>query len=118
MRRFLTLALSCIAIATVAVAQNLEFKVTEHNFGSLERKSRTAATFYYSNTTDKPLVIVDTKTNCGCTKATYSKRPLPPGGTDSLTITFDAKTEGAFFKKVDVITNMGSQTLSVRGVVK
>lgn len=54
------------------------------------------ATFKITNKGDKPLVISNVTTSCGCTVADWTKEPIAPGKTGSVSSTFDAKAIGRF----------------------
>lgn len=77
--------------------------------------------FLVKNTTNEPLILIDVKSSCGCTVAEFSKEPVLPGGSTKIKATYNAKTEGEFYKIITVITNFdkeNSVTLSIQGVVK
>lgn len=117
MRRSILLISSVLLLSSMAFAEGLTFKCNEHDFEKIDYKGRKTATFYYSNQSDTPLVIVDAKTTCGCTKVEYPKKPIKPGESDSLTVTFLAKSEGAFFKSINIVTQKSTEKLTIKGVV-
>ncbi len=45
--------------------------------------------YIITNTGNTPLLISNYEVACPCTKLFYSKSPIPPGKTDTLTVTFD-----------------------------
>ena len=59
---------------------------TEIDFGTFNKSEIKETTIEVKNTGDNPLVIVDVSTTCGCTAATYDKRPAKPG--ESLQVIF------------------------------
>ncbi|MCC8062274.1 MAG: DUF1573 domain-containing protein, partial [Rikenellaceae bacterium] len=61
--------------------------------------------FRVVNVSDKPLVIVQMITGCGCTTADYDPAPVPAG--DSITVTWRFDSRGRFgqqFKSIEIIT--------------
>lgn len=61
--------------------------------------------FRVANVSDKPLVIVQMITGCGCTTADYDPAPVPAG--DSITVTWRFDSRGRFgqqFKSIEIIT--------------
>jgi len=68
-------------------------------------KNPVTATFQVKNDGDKPLVISNVTTSCGCTVADWTKTPIPPGQTGVITSTFDSKALGHFDKSVGVYCN-------------
>jgi Protein of unknown function (DUF1573) len=48
-------------------------------------------------------VVIETVTpGCGCTKSDYTKEPIKPGKTGTITATYNAATPGKFSKQVRV----------------
>ena len=66
-----------------------------------------------------PLIITSVKPSCGCTVADYPKQPIPSGGEESISVTFDAKSPGYFSKTIAVYTNTeeGITNLFIKGEV-
>lgn len=92
-------------------------KVHEH--GIVLWKHPATATFTVKNDGDKPLVISNVTTSCGCTVADWTKTPIAPGATGVVTSVFDAKALGRFNKSVGVYCNASARPiyLTVRGEV-
>lgn len=78
---------------------------TEINFGTFDRLEVKEATIEVKNTGDNPLVIVDVSTTCGCTAATYDKRPAKPGETLRVGIKITPKDTGFFDEVVTIKYN-------------
>ena len=68
---------------------------------------------------EKPLVLLDAYTSCHCTKVTWDKKPVPPGGQTLFKIHFTAEQPGTFFKKIAVrhSANPGPVTFAIQGTV-
>lgn len=77
------------------------------------------ATFKITNKGDKPLVISNVTTSCGCTVADWTKEPIAPGKTGIVSSTFDAKAIGRFQKSVGIYCNASNKPiyLAIRGEV-
>ena len=58
----------------------------EKDFGVILLTDTREHVFKLVNTGNKPLVIYDVVTSCGCTKAEYSKAPVRPGETLDLKV--------------------------------
>ena len=69
------------------------FDKTTHEFGTILWKNPVTATFKITNKGDKPLVISNVTTSCGCTVADWTKEPIAPGKTGIVSSTFDAKED-------------------------
>lgn len=98
----------------------MEFGETGHDFGKLKKGTSTEHSFVYSNTGNKPLVIESVARPCTCTKIKWNKRPLMPGEKDSITVIFNAKDLGVFFKDIVIKTNAEGKTatLTIKGRVE
>lgn len=120
MKQILTTILLWTAACLISYAQpkaTFDKKVYEH--GVVLWKHPATATFTVKNDGDKPLVISNVTTSCGCTVADWTKTPIAPGATGVVTSVFDAKALGRFNKSVGVYCNASARPiyLSVRGEV-
>lgn len=75
-----------------------------HDFGEIQEKDgKVSHTFIFTNTTKVPIVINGTHSGCGCASSEYSKRPIKPGETGEVTITYNPAHRPGFFSKEVVI---------------
>ena len=95
------------------------FDKNVYEFGVVLWKHPVTATFKVKNDGDKPLVISNVTTSCGCAVADWTKTPIAPGATGEVTSTFDAKALGHFNKSVGVYCNASALPvyLTLRGEV-
>lgn len=93
-----------------------------HNFGViLEKDGKVTHTFIIKNMGKAPMVINKIEASCGCTTSAYSKKPIAPGETTEVKITFDPTDRpGIFSKAISIYTNATSKSLNlrIRGEVK
>ena len=82
-----------------------------HEFGVVLWKHPATATFTIKNDGDKPLVISNVTTSCGCTVADWTKTPIAPGATGTVSSTFDAKALGHFYKDIGVYCNAADRPI-------
>ena len=78
------------------------------------------ATFTFTNTSNEDVVIETVTPGCGCTKSDYTKEPIKPGKTGTITATYNAAAVGNFTKKV-YVKFLGidqQQELIIMGVVQ
>lgn len=113
------LGLLCAAAAPASA--QLRFEPASWDFGSIrEADGRVSHTFTGVNTGDRPIVILDVVTSCGCTVPDFSRKPVPAGGRTQITVTFDpANRPGMFVKELGVYSSERQKlaTLSIRGSV-
>lgn len=90
-----------------------------HEFGIILWKNPVTATFQVKNEGDKPLVITNVTTSCGCTVADWTKTPIAPGKSGVVSSTFDAKALGHFQKSIGIYSNASDRPvyLTLRGEV-
>ena len=91
-----------------------------HEFGVVLWKHPATATFTIKNDGNKPLVISNVTTSCGCTVADWTKEPIPAGKTGEVKVTFDPKNRPGNFMKTIRLYGNGMKNgflLSIRGKV-
>ncbi len=75
---------------------------TEHDFGEIGRGKEAVHVFTFKNTSDKPIVVDNVRTDCSCTASDWDTAPIAPKEIGKITISFDAKQTGYFRKKLTV----------------
>lgn len=97
----------------------LKFEKLNHNFGKVKQNEPVTVEFSFANTSAKSVIIEDATAECGCTKPEFPPRPIAPGKTGTIKVTYDSKTMGAFTKKITVkLVNISSPIeLSIKGEV-
>ena len=94
-----------------------EVTQTEIDFGTFDKSETKETTIEVKNTGESPLVIVDVSTTCGCTAATYDKRPAKPGESLRVGIKMTPKDTG-FFDEVVTIKYNSINNLPVKIKIK
>ena len=86
----------------------MTFTTNSYDFGDIARKGGDVeCTFEFVNDGDAPLVITRVVTSCSCTKAEYSKKPIPAGAKSTIKIIYEPhkKEPGVFHKVIQIFTN-------------
>ncbi len=103
----------CMALtAVVMFAQNpvITFEKTEHDFGKIhEEDGRVSTVFEFKNEGMAPLVLSNVRASCGCTTPTWTKEPVEPGQTGSITVTYNPNGRPGRFQKTVTITSNASE---------
>lgn len=75
--------------------------------------------FEFKNTGKTTVVIKEVKASCGCTATNYTKTPIQPGQSATVTATYNAAAKGSFSKTVTVTTSADEtpKVLSFKGIV-
>ena len=92
---------------------SVELSETEKNFGNILLNEKREHIFKLVNTGNKPLVVYDVTTSCGCTKAEYGKEPVRPGDTLDLKVIYNAEDKGLFRKSLRVYCNVEESPLKL-----
>ncbi len=92
------------------------FDTKSHDFGTIqEAKGPVSCDFEFTNTGDKPLLIIDAAASCGCTRPEYPSKPIKPGKKGKIKVTFSPiGRPGAFKKSVKIKTNGRERTTTLR----
>jgi Protein of unknown function (DUF1573) len=97
----------------------ITWKEDTYTFGDLEKGKPASHDFTFKNTTKQTILITNVKAQCGCTATNYTKTPIKPGETGTVTATYNAANPGNFSKTVTVTTNDSdvNKVLTIKGKV-
>jgi hypothetical protein len=113
----------CLLVSFAAMSQKaaISFKEKEHDFGKINEKDGSVNyVFSFTNKGDAPLVVSRVQASCGCTNPVWTKDPIEPGKTGSISVTYNtAGRPGVFTKTITVFTNDTQEqaVLIIRGEV-
>lgn len=95
------------------------FDKTLFEFADLVQGNPGTASFVLTNDGNEPLIIASATASCGCTNLAYSKDPILPGKSTTISATYNAAAVGNFIKSVTVKMNTGDQpvVLEIKGKV-
>lgn len=123
-RHIISAILGLAALGATAGKPAISFDGTTHDFGTIaEDGGNVSHEFTFTNTGDAPLMIVKASASCGCTRPTYPKKPVDPGKSAKIKVTYvPAGRPGEFNKTVTVKTNAKGENqkivkLKISGVV-
>lgn len=86
-----------IKLGAVKSGEKLDYKVALNNNDSV------------------PVVIVDIRTDCGCTTLEYDKKPVKPGENTEISMEYDSRNQvpGMQFKKIYITTSRSSEPIII-----
>ena len=119
-KRFLIAFFAVCMVALSGMADDMyaeaTFEVLSHDFGTIkEANGPVSCTFEFTNTGNKPLLIIDAMASCGCTRPEYPTKPIKPGKKGKIKVTYSPiGRPGAFKKTVKVKTNGKERTTTLR----
>lgn len=98
----------------------VEVPVNSLELGTLSVGEEKTVSFTLRNKGDRPLIILDVVTSCGCTAAKFEKEPVKPDKETAITVTYTAEEAGLFNKSITVYANTGDSPirLRIKGEVK
>ena len=87
---------------------------TVHDFGTIKKADgKVSAVFTLTNNTSAPVLISGVKTSCGCTAPDWTKEPIEPGKTGTVTATYNVAAIGPFEKTVTINMTEGDKTEAI-----
>ena len=98
----------------------IEFKNTEHDFGTIEQNGDGTTEFVFTNTGDAPLILSNVRSSCGCTVPKWPRDPIAPGDSASIDVKYDTRRIGSFSKTITVYSNATETPilLKIKGTVE
>ena len=121
MKKFIILIFGPLRALAAPAQEALVFTPDAWDFGTIrEEQGRVSHTFTGENRSERPVVILDVVTSCGCTVPQFSRKPVLPGEKTQITVTFDpANRPGTFSKELGIYSSERRRiaTLTVRGNV-
>jgi len=97
----------------------IKWDTTVIDLGEIKQNNPTDVIFKFTNKGGKPVIITGAKGSCGCTKIDFSRKPILPGKSSEIIVTYDAETLGTFNKTVTMTMTIedSKQVLHIKGTV-
>ena len=102
---FLLLFITCVVLSAKSPQSVITFENTVVKLGTFpESRPIVSSEFVFKNTGDAPLVIHQTIASCGCTTAMFTEKPIQPGESGKVSVTYNGTGRyPGFFKKIITI---------------
>ncbi|GHT61957.1 hypothetical protein FACS189451_05150 [Bacteroidia bacterium] len=106
--------LICVTISLVSsYAQgdgSITFNEKKHDFGQVHEKGGNVSfDFVLTNHAKEPLIINKVSASCGCTTPSWTKTPVEPKKSGTITVSYNPNGQhGSFLKSVTVYTNLST----------
>jgi hypothetical protein len=103
----------------VVAASSILWKSESIDVGAIPQNTPKPIVFEFKNTGTTTVLIKTVQGSCGCTATDYTKTPIAPGKSGTVTATYNAANAGAFAKTVSVTTNAETvpKVLTIKGTV-
>lgn len=98
----------------------IKFDKETHDFGTLLQGEVVTYSFRFTNTGNMPLIISQVTSSCGCTVGDYPRKPIAPGESGAIKVTYDsAGHHGMQTRVLTVMSNTipAKSTLVIKGKV-
>ena len=86
-------------------AAQIKFETLIHDYGKILKDSDGKFKFIFTNTGKEPLILSQPRSSCGCTVPTWPKKPILPGKSDEIEVTYATNRVGPFAKTVTIMSN-------------
>ena len=102
------LSLTALVLASASFAQDVKsddiakIQVETIDLGKIPQGTPATATYIVTNIGKTDLIIESASPTCGCTVGDYTKSPIAPGKTGTITATFNAAGLGPIDKHMNV----------------
>ena len=125
MKRYLTILMIALFSFNFAMAEEEKsgaktvFEKQMHDFGVIkEEKGPVTCEFKFTNEGTEPLIIISARASCGCTRPEFPRKPIAPGKSGGIKVTYNPKNRpGGFSKMVRVKTTDANISLILEGSV-
>lgn len=127
----LVITLQLILIASFALygqenAENntekakITFEKKVHDYEVIDYKGNGDYEFEFKNTGNKPLILTNVKSSCGCTIPSWPRDPFEPGEKGKIKVKYNTRIKGKFSKSIVVYSNAENsrEVLRIKGQVK
>jgi hypothetical protein len=91
-----------------------KFDKLVYDFPDLTQGNPGTASFTLTNAGNEPLLITSASPSCGCTNLQYSKDPILPGKSVTISATYNASAIGPFMKTITVQTNAQQEAVILK----
>lgn len=99
---FAAITFSAMLFAQKTAADVAKFTSETIDMGKVKQGVPATATFVVTNVGTEPLIIEQANPTCGCTMGDYTKAPIAPGKTGTITATYNAAAANHFDKHLTV----------------
>ncbi len=123
MRTVLTFALVLfVSFASFGQDDKPEFKFVEEtiDYGKINQGADGKRVFEFTNVGKSPLIITSIKASCGCTVPKKPEKPIMPGETGKIEVSYDTKRTGGFSKAITIFSNAKTprKMIKIKGYVQ
>jgi hypothetical protein len=100
-------------------AQEFKFEKETIDYGKIAKGANGEKTFVFTNIGDKPLIIKNIQSSCGCTVPKKPENPIMPGEKGEIKVSYDTNRLGGFSKSITIFSNAKKErkVIRIKGIV-
>ena len=100
-------------------AQEFKFEKETIDYGKIAKGANGEKTFVFTNIGDKPLIIKNIQSSCGCTVPKKPENPIMPGEKGEIKVSYDTNRLGGFSKSITIFCNAKKErkVIRIKGIV-
>ena len=100
-------------------AQEFKFEKEIINYGKIAKGDNGERTFIFTNIGDKPLIIKNIQSSCGCTVPKKPENPIMPGEKGEIKVSYDTRRVGGFSKRITILSNAKTpkKVINIKGFI-
>lgn len=83
---------------------DIRYEKDSYDFGKIKQGEKVSHSFTFTNTGKSPLIITNATASCGCTTPIWPKKPIMPGDTGSIAVTFNSAGKSGLQDKLITVT--------------
>lgn len=98
-----------------------KFDIDEHDFGRVIAGEILTFNFKFTNVGKSDLIITHAQASCGCTVPDFPKKPIKPGESSKISVTFNSSGRlGVQVKTITLVANTQPNTyvLTLKSIVE
>ncbi len=81
----------------------ITFAEKTFDFGDIHQGKVVSHSFDFTNTGQKPVIIDNASSSCGCTVPSYPREPVPPGGKGRIDVQFNSTGKAGMVSKTVLV---------------
>lgn len=108
MKKFIIIIIAVLGGFSTVSAQNvpkIQFTTDVIDYGDIQKDSDGVKVFHFTNTGNAPLVIENVYSSCGCTTPSWTKTPIPSGGSGEIEVKYNTSIVGPIRRTITVYSN-------------
>lgn len=114
MKKVILLAVIGLMTLGAQAQAKIQFKQETIDYGEIKKGDDGVRVFEFTNTGDKPLVISDVKSSCGCTVPEKPTAPIAAGADGTIKVKYDTNRVGPIRKTITVYSNADEPVKAIK----